>query len=861
MSETTFKYIGEDKKNYQIILEITNDNDFILTIIDINNGDSYSSNYYLNSLNDKFGNIIKLKTLKDFESCCVENIKKKLLILKSPYKNIINSVWKIFPKNNSNNQTFTLISTKSYNKKISIYTYYNYPKIKNIVEEIQRQLLIEIEKNRLNIEDKNINYLSFKDNWILDTIYCFKENMIDKENNFIKLLESKQADSGFRKLLIFFDEGNILDFMIKLVKKFYENQFFILFFTKDVEKFKTEIKSKLNILKEKFLCYFDINNIFIFENSELGIKKSIISLVKVYTYFNQLGDGFYKQLKAKKCNIDGLDDELKPLFLTHYFNILLYGRTGTGKSSFINKFMGEKKSFTLKTKSIGTERNNFYIHKKYPIKLIDVCGFAEGNETQENLAKINSIYKEGTSNILIDEPMNDVFSFYGDKRNNIHLLIYFNIYDDRYDIFPGELPVILDIIEKKIPILFVVNKCPEGIFSDQEDRQLLIDEVKKTRKDTDYEKYETYFINCINGKGFEALLKGIFSNYEKNIIKDSDLLKIKDYSMPIDEFNNLFNNTFFFGTISPKDVFLNESLLESVLDIKNLIVKLAGYYSGNLGYLDSLSFLFFKRLYNQFYRNSDKNFFPLLTNLVKKIFSNFGYKKTDEQCNNFIRRKLSEYFNLNIQINDEENNNNEINSISHETAMPNQNKKEDNEIKYDKIPNKNINQTKMDDAPAPYRFTIEQFNKDYINLVKLYWYSNDNFRTNDDIKEKELKENNDLEEKLFKIDDENKIDTERLLILVKRDFGLDSSSRDATSKEKIFQKLFYISYTCNELISDLCGKINQKDFKYSSIYNFYYIVSLSYNKAIKGFLEIIDEIKKSNNLDDDNEDNDAPPLQ
>ena len=111
--------------------------------------------------------------------------------------------------------------------------------------------------------------------------------------------------------------------------------------------------------------------------------------------------------------------------------------------------MGEKKSFTLKTKSIGTERNNFYIHKKYPIKLIDVCGFAEGNETQQNLEKLNSIYKEEISNILIDEPMNDIFSFYGDKRNNIHLLIYFNIYDDRYDIFPGELPLILDIIEKK----------------------------------------------------------------------------------------------------------------------------------------------------------------------------------------------------------------------------------------------------------------------------------------------------------------------------------------------------------------------------------------------------------------------------
>ena len=166
---------------------------------------------------------------------------------------------------------------------------------------------------------------------------------------------------------------------------------------------------------------------------------------------------------------------------------------------------------------------------------------------------------------------------------------------------------------------------------------------------------------------------------------------------------------------------------------------------------------------------------------------------------------------------------------------------------------------KYGDAPAPYLFTIEQFTKDYLNLVKLYWYSNDNFRTTDKIKEQELKENNNIEDKLFKIDNENKIEPERLLLLVKRDFGLDNSKRDATSKEKIFQKLFYISYTCNELISDLCGKINQKDFKYSSIYNFYYIVSLTYNKAIKGFLEIIKEMGLNDENEDDN--NDAPPLQ
>ena len=239
MSKTTFEYVGENEKKYQIIFEVTNDNVLILTIIDLKDGDLFISNYFLNNLNDKFGNTIKLKTLKDFESCCIENINKKLLILKPPYKNIINSVWKVFPNNKSNSQTFTLISMKSYNKKISVYNYYNYPKIKDIVEQMQKQLLIEIEKSPLIIEDENLDLLSFKDNWILDKIYCLKGNyskMEDKENDFIKLLKSEQTDSGFRKLLIFFDEENILNFMIKLVKQFYANQFFILFFTKKMLK-------------------------------------------------------------------------------------------------------------------------------------------------------------------------------------------------------------------------------------------------------------------------------------------------------------------------------------------------------------------------------------------------------------------------------------------------------------------------------------------------------------------------------------------------------------------------------------------------------------------------------------------------
>ena len=55
--------------------------------------------------------------------------------------------------------------------------------------------------------------------------------------------------------------------------------------------------------------------------------------------------------------------------------------------------------------------------------------------------------------------------------------------------------------------------------------------------------------------------------------------------------------------------------------------------------------------------------------------------------------------------------------------------------------------------------------------------------------------------------------------------------------------MFYISYTCNELISLLSSKNKNDEIQYTSIFNFYYNVSLSYNKAIKGFLDINEKIK------------------
>jgi len=90
----------------------------------------------------------------------------------------------------------------------------------------------------------------------------------------------------------------------------------------------------------------------------------------------------------------------------------------------------------------------------------------------------------------------------------------------------------------KIPIIFIVNKCNRDIFDDEDERNDLIKEVKKSREKTDYANYETYFINCLLKKGFDELLTGIYEQFKDNIISYDDLSKMKDIATSEEEVNN-----------------------------------------------------------------------------------------------------------------------------------------------------------------------------------------------------------------------------------------------------------------------------------------------------------------------------------
>ena len=864
--------------------------------------EKYSSEYNLDFINDKLKKVKdfkKFQTAENFSECLKENMERDTYNINSPYDNkIIATTWRVFPNDKNLKQTFTLILERKINQNLSLFFMSNYDRAKKLIDEIEEQ---ECFKNKEIKNIDNFNEIIYENGSILENIIYFKDinNANEPEDNLInKMTEDlKLKGKDFRQVLILFynKKDNLIETLRKIIDEKYDQHIFIIIvnenqteknnkeFLSTSQELEIYLKYEIEQLDDIQKEYFDFNNITILNGYEYS--KIYICLLKIYSYFNQLGDGYFRDLPNHPnfSNIKGFEKEFKYLFNYHYFNIMFCGETGAGKSSIINKILGEKRAFTKSTNVSATIRENYYIHKKYPIKIIDTCGFSEGNESENLKNNIQNIYSKNTDNILIDINNND-FSYFGDKRNEIHLILYIAIKDAKTEIKKGTgLNKVLNIAEEnKISIIKVINKCGEKILQQKNSKQRLIREINKNK-----DKYSFVLLDCLSNNGLDDLLIKIYDEFEKNITSKNDLEKIYLHLIQKKELNEIIENSLLSretNNNNDKSLTVEERLLDSALnksaqDIKTLIVQYFGYYNDTLKFWNNISFKFRNLGVYNFFKKNQNNYFPTLTKLVEKIYNNFEIENT-KFLNKNIKDKIFKYFKIkqnkliknkkkkilndtiyeeinstgcinddnesdNISLKIDTSTNNIINN-ENEILISNNEDDEDNIEDNDTFKNKNQDNDE---------FGFNDFIKDFCYLGRLFWDSSFNFENDENItdyldygiEEKEkINKSNEIKNGIFSEEffNKNNIKFDDIINYVKFFFGDDSIKGPFSNEIKMAMKIFFISYICNEIIDDICGDIKKKGFKYKSICSFYYNVLETFSKAINGFNELGEEIKK-----------------
>ena len=104
----------------------------------------------------------------------------------------------------------------------------------------------------------------------------------------------KNNDAG--NLFIFFEDENLISLIKKIINKLYNKPIFFAIFTKeDIKITRQKINIQINKLNDLKKAYVDIDNFYMYENKSENYKKIILSILKVYSYYNQLGDGFFQR--------------------------------------------------------------------------------------------------------------------------------------------------------------------------------------------------------------------------------------------------------------------------------------------------------------------------------------------------------------------------------------------------------------------------------------------------------------------------------------------------------------------------------------------------------------------------------------
>ena len=400
----------------------------------------------------------------------------------------------------------------------------------------ESDIIIEIKKLLNTMTDKFTIKGEFDQTSLLNELSYYLGNK-DKDRGKIKKKETQNVIISSSS----FEESK--DLLIKFIKKFEkgivkndDHPFFI--FLKDEKDNNYDIRQlilDINKFQEK------INNTRKLDSRNISLENKETILEKIENIFNYFNENDEKNIYFNN-NVN--------YNISYTINILTIGRRGSGKSTLINRLLGEKKAYAQKNaKTLNTKE---YYHKYYPIKFIDSAGFEIGTLSQ--IKNVTDFLEKNNLN-------------YENIFKKIHFIFYLFKSNDKFEDI--ELKIIKQLSSFNIDIIFIMTNMTNE--DDEESSKSSFEDILKENNFTEGEINKiinnTFCLDLLD-INYSIVLSDILSNLSDKIEKYK---KSNDFIIEsINNFHFLDDNE---DNVKNKEFSETERILTNVENKEGILVK------------------------------------------------------------------------------------------------------------------------------------------------------------------------------------------------------------------------------------------------------------------------------------------------